>query len=33
MEVYRSEVDQDGFDIILDDRDNMKKVQVKTVIS
>ena len=33
LEVYRSEVDQDGFDIILDDRDNMKKVQVKTVIS
>lgn len=33
LEVYRGEVDQDGFDIILDDRDNMKKVQVKTVIS
>jgi len=33
LEVYKGEVDQDGFDIILDDRDNMKKLQVKTVIS
>jgi len=33
LEVYKGEVDQDGFDIILDDRDNIRKIQVKTVIS
>lgn len=33
LEVYKSEVDQDGFDVILDDRDNIKKLQVKTVTS
>lgn len=33
LEVYQGEVDQDGFDIILDDRDVIKKIQVKTVAS
>ena len=27
---YNCEVDHDGFDVILDDRDNLKKIQLKT---
>jgi hypothetical protein len=33
LEVYTGETDQDGFDIIFDDRDVLRKFQVKTVIS
>lgn len=33
LETYSNEVDQDGFDIILDDRDYLMKVQIKTVSS
>lgn len=33
LEIYKGEVDQDGFDVILDDRDVAKKLQVKTVLA
>lgn len=33
LEIYHGEVDQAGFDIILDDQDQMKKLQVKTVMA
>jgi len=33
LETYSNEVDQDGFDIILDDKDHLMKIQVKTVSS
>lgn len=33
LDIYKGEVDHAGFDIILDDRDTIKKIQVKTVSS
>ena len=30
---YYTDVDHDGFDVILDDRDNLRKTQLKTVAS
>lgn len=31
LQIHRSEIDHDGFDLILDDGEKMKKLQVKTV--
>lgn len=33
LDIYKGEVDQNGFDIIFDDHDEIKKLQVKTVWS
>jgi len=32
LSVYFPDVDHEGFDIILDDGDNLKKIQLKTVV-
>jgi hypothetical protein len=32
LDVFQGEVDQNGFDIIFDDHDELKKLQVKTVL-
>lgn len=32
LEIYHGEVDQAGFDVVLDDQDQLKRLQVKTVI-
>ena len=32
LSVYTPDVDRDGFDIILDDQDNVRKIQLKTVL-
>lgn len=33
LDTYYTEVDNEGFDIILDDKDQFRKIQVKTVLS
>jgi hypothetical protein len=33
LEIYHGEVDQAGFDVVLNDQDQMKKLQVKTVMA
>jgi hypothetical protein len=33
LQLYFSNVDRDGFDVVIDDRDELKKVQLKTVLS
>lgn len=33
LSLYTSDVDRDGFDIILDDQDSVRKIQLKTVLS
>jgi len=33
LDIFQGEVDQNGFDIIFDDHDEIKKLQVKTVLS
>lgn len=32
LSLYTSDVDRDGFDIILDDQDSVRKIQLKTVL-
>ena len=32
LSLYTPDVDRDGFDIILDDRDSVRKIQLKTVL-
>lgn len=32
LDIFQGEVDQNGFDIIFDDHDEIKKLQVKTVL-
>lgn len=33
LEIYHGEVDQAGFDVVLDDQDQLKKLQIKTVMA
>lgn len=33
LETYYSDVDSEGFDIVLDDQDHLRKMQIKTVLS